>query len=102
MQTQQPTENGERYLSPSEAAKFVERLTGKRPHASTLARWMQRGLSGVRLKHIYALGTRRSRPEWIEAFFADVASAQQCGTNTPEPPSQRVAQAEAALARDGI
>lgn len=97
----------ERLLKISDVAKEVERLTGDRPHLATIHRWMSRGLCGVRLRSVFALGQRRVQPRWLDQFFVDVANAKNHNdTDAVAKPanvkSPRIADAERELASAGI
>ena len=65
----------ESLLSLSEAARACPAVDGKKPHCSTLWRWMQKGVRGVRLEHV-KIGRRivTTRPA-LEVFFRELADA---------------------------
>lgn len=54
-------------------------LIGERPHVSTVHRWAAHGISGVRLRTLFACGCKRTKREWMEEFFNAVATAKVCG-----------------------
>lgn len=53
----------------------VEKLTGTRPHRSTIERWRLRGSRGVRLATFLAGGRRFTTRESILRFLADTTAA---------------------------
>lgn len=65
----------DRMVRLSAAACIVEMITGERPNSSTLYRWAQRGLKGVKLQTAFAGGHRRTTEAWIREFFAAVTEA---------------------------
>jgi hypothetical protein len=87
-----------------EATATVERITGVRPHRATIHRWFTRGLKGIRLKSVYAVGARRTKQEWIEEFFEAVGQAMPSEPAQCERPakSKRVKAAEERLAKAGM
>ena len=86
-----------------DAISEIEALTGERPHTATISRWAQRGLSGVRLKTVYALGCRRTTVEWLTAFFEEVQQARSSEKPTESTSAQtRVEEAKRRLAREGM
>jgi hypothetical protein len=90
-------------MAASEACREVEAITGQRPHIATVQRWMLRGLAGVRLRTVYAMGCRRTRPSWLAEFFVAVAAAKD--GQMPMPSSTRsdaVSRAERELRDAGI
>lgn len=94
-----------RMIRLSAAGSTVERITGDRPSPSTLHRWAQRGLAGVRLRTTYALGTRRVTEQWLREFFDAVAAAKGGDAAPPVPPttaSKSIKEAEDRLAASGI
>lgn len=62
-------------LSLAQAAKACPAVDGKRPHASTIWRWMRKGIGGVRLEHV-RIGRRvvTTRPA-LDDFFRATAAA---------------------------
>ena len=88
-------------LSASPAA--IERIIGERVHKATPQRWATRGVSGVKLRTIYAGGCRRTTEEWIQEFFDAVTAAK----STSEPrshsnDSKKVSTADQELRDAGI
>ena len=98
-------------LSLNEAARACPSVDGKKPHCSTLWRWMQKGVRGVRLEHVKIgrriVTTRHS----LETFFRELADAPM-PSPTPAPTAPRgrtskqrerdLAAARATLADHGI
>ena len=62
----------------SSAVKIVETITGERVHKSTLYRWADRGLKGVKLEVTFAGGHKRTTENLIREFFAKVSIASSC------------------------
>ena len=94
----------EEVITFAEAAKRLPHRRGGRPtHVSTVFRWAQRGLRGVKLEYIQLGGTRVTSVEALGRFFDRLTTG---GGNTPRQSSARrqaaVAQAEARLAKAGI
>lgn len=93
----------DRLMAASEACREVEAITGERPHVATVQRWMLRGLAGVKLRTIYAMGCRRTRPSWLQEFFAAVAAAKDGRTPaTDQSRSHAIDRAERELRDSGI
>ncbi|WP_164103542.1 DUF1580 domain-containing protein [Candidatus Laterigemmans baculatus] len=93
------------FLRAGEAARVVEQITGERPHSASIHRWASRGLRGVKLRTIYAMGARRTTEKWIREFFESVAAAAEEGQAAPATEPDRLAaiqKAEQALDSDGI
>ena len=87
----------------SSAVKIVERITGERVHKSTLYRWADRGLKGVKLQVVFAGGHKRTTENAILEFFAKVSVASGGGALSAEPAKRkRLSQAEADLSAAGI
>lgn len=63
------------YLLLSAVPKFVQRLTGQRPHIATIHRWRQRGLRGVRLQTTFVGGHRRTTTRWLLELFDNLHAA---------------------------
>lgn len=55
----------------------LEKLTGKRPHVVSIYRWIQRGVSGVRLEAISIGGGRYSSEQALDRFFQKVTKAKE-------------------------
>lgn len=99
----------ERPLSLSAAAAYIGRLTGDKPHISTIWRWCSKGCKGIRLESIYIGGKRYVTVSAIERFIEalsqpDDSSATARGI-TPASPAvsghdaRRRAEIEAARQR---
>ncbi|TWT69345.1 DUF1580 domain-containing protein [Crateriforma conspicua] len=71
------------------SAGIVERITGERPHPSTIYRWATRGLKGVKLRTAFAGGHRRTTEQWIREFFANITEAVDGEAVDPPTPSNR-------------
>lgn len=101
----------ESLLSLTEAARACPAVDGKKPHCSTLWRWMQKGVRGVRLEHV-KIGRRivTTRPA-LEVFFKDLAAAPLPASSplptstrvrTPKQRQRDIAAARATLAENGF
>lgn len=64
------------YFGLPEVPTRVQKLIGKRSSLSAAYRWVDRGIAGVRLRTIYALGAQRTSDEWLLEFFTAVANAK--------------------------
>lgn len=77
----------------------------RRPHVSTLWRWAQRGIRGIRLETILIGGRRYTSDEALDRFFT-AATAAASGATPPTRTSRQqaraVADAERELREDGI
>ncbi len=103
--------NQEEILSLSEACAALPQIEGKRPHISTLWRWCNRGIRGVRLEHV-RLGhrmctSREALNRFLNALTADsersAVSTPGRPVRSPEPQRLRaIAEAESALGEEGI
>jgi len=58
-------------------AKAVERATGQRPHPSTLYRWRNSGIAGVRLETHRVGGRRMCTLESVRRFLDAVTAAAE-------------------------
>lgn len=74
-------------LSLLDAADFLSKLTGQKPHVSTLWRWCLKGCKGVRLESICIGGKRFVTAAAIERFIEASSEAR------PGQPSQAPAPA---------
>ena len=61
----------ESLLLPTEVTKILPKQKGK-TNVSTVYRWMQCGLRGVRLEYVCIGGTRFTSKEALNRFFANV------------------------------
>jgi len=92
----------EELLSLTEAAKRLPgRAGGKRPHVSTLYRWVLKGVRGVRLEALPMGGTLYTSAEALQRFFAALARARGAVTSAPTA-NPRIEAVERELARHGI
>lgn len=71
-------------LSLSDAAEFLGKLTGQKPHVSTLWRWCLKGCKGVRLESICIGGKRFVTATAIERFI-DASSEARTGQQSTQP-----------------
>ena len=101
----------ERLLSLAEAARAVPPIDGKRPHISTVWRWIRKGSKGVRLSHARVGHRICTSEEALGRFFVDLAKADETpapvtskrpSKRTPRSREQAIAKAEAVLAKAGI
>ena len=82
----------EQLLSLTDAARALPAIDGRRPHISTIWRWIRRGVRGVRLEHL-RLGHRvcTSR-EALNRFAQRLAEAdEKPGEKTSTTPKRRTA-----------
>lgn len=75
-------------LSIPDAAEFLGKLTGQKPHVSTLWRWCLKGCKGVKLESICIGGKRFVTAAAIEKFVEASTTAR---AGRPEPPSATAA-----------
>jgi hypothetical protein len=78
----------ETVLSLTDAAKLLPRLRrGKRPHVSTLYRWANKGIRGVRLETIRVGGTVCTSQDALRRFCDHLSHPEQHGPPlTPRTP----------------
>lgn len=96
-------------LSLGEACKAIPSLDGKRPHISTVFRWMTTGFRGVQLEHV-RIGRRMcTTREALDRFFqritegiAGAPGKSQALQRTPKQRIRDLEKANATLARHGI
>jgi hypothetical protein len=91
----------ETLISLTEASK---RLPG-RPHVSTLWRWNERGVRGVRLETLVVAGRRYTSSEALERFVAATTAAadgERLPIRTPRQRQLAMERAERELAEDGL
>jgi hypothetical protein len=68
----------ETLLTLTAATKLIPPRRGaKRTNVSTLYRWAQRGLRGVKLETVQVGGTRMTTKEALSRFFNDLRAADQ-------------------------
>jgi hypothetical protein len=82
-------------LSLPDAAEFLGKLTGQKPHVSTLWRWCLKGCKGVRLESICIGRKRFVTATAIERFIEASSEAR------PGPPEQPSVPAAAAPQNTG-
>jgi len=76
-----------------------------RPHVSTLWRWTNHGVRGIRLQTVLVGGKRYTSRESLQAFVEQTTAAADGGTRPVRTSRQRqrkIAAAEAALTEAGI
>ena len=76
-------------LSLPDAAEFLGKITGQKPHVSTLYRWCLRGCKGVRLESICIGGKRFVTATAIERFIeasSEARPARQAPAPAPAAP----------------
>lgn len=90
-------------LQMSEVPAEFERLTGSRPHRSTVKRWRSNGIQGITLRAIRIGGRWKTSPVWI-ADFIEQLNAVGDGDSTSLAPSVRRAndRAKTELELNGI
>lgn len=77
-------------LGLSQAAAACPQVDGKRPHASSLWRWMRKGCRGVHLEHIKVGRRVVTTRQALEDFFRATAEAPlPSTTHIPAPPKSR-------------
>ena len=73
----------EELLSLTDAAKALPPIDGKRPHVSTIWRWVRRSVRGIRLEHV-RLGHRVCTSQEALARFAQrLADADERAVGRP-------------------
>ena len=91
-------------VSIQDSAPLIERVSGARPHVSTIHRWVRKGVCGVRLKARFGPGGLKTCEEWVTRFFDDVTARKLHGDCDDVSPnitaSKRVDRAEAMLKRE--
>jgi len=71
-------------LSLPDAAEFLGKITGQKPHASTLWRWCLKGCKGLKLESICIGGKRFVTAAAIERFI-EASSEARPARQTPAP-----------------
>ncbi len=71
----------------TDAAKYLGKITGRKPHVSTLWRWCQKGCKGVRLDSICVGGKRFVTVAGIERFIDESTAAQDLRPASGNPAS---------------
>jgi hypothetical protein len=89
-------------LSLSEAARTIPPIDGKRPHPSTIFRWMTDGVrGGVKLEHIRVGRRICTTKHALERFFNALADAPKPEHQvSPKPPFQARCRTEAQRRHD--
>lgn len=98
------TNSPDRLVALSQAASIVERLTGRRPHLSALYRWKLSGISGQKLRVVWAGKGHCTCERWLREFFDAVTAAKQ-GENPAQSENfnaKAIENAERELTRAGI
>jgi hypothetical protein len=65
------------------------RRCGRKLHVSTIFRWAQRGVNGVRLEVLRAGGSLCTTVEALQQFFASLAEAHRHECRPPTKPAPR-------------
>ena len=95
----------EHLLTLSAAARSLPGRSGRGVHVSTIWRWSQRGIRGVRLETILVGGTRHTSREALQRFFTATTAAADGtppATRTPHQRRQAAQRAERELGEAGI
>jgi len=103
----------EEVLGLTDAARSMPRIGGKRPHPSTLWRWIRQGVGGVHLEHIrlgHRVCTSREALARFTQALADADHERVRTRVTPQSPMTRtvkqrakdIARANRRLAAAGI
>lgn len=85
-------------LSLPDAADFLGKLTGRKPHVSTLWRWCLKGCKGVRLKSICIGGKRFVTMTAIEQFIEGSTTMGVGQAEQPVTPAAPTSPAKGMLA----
>ena len=95
----------EQLLTLSAAARGLPGPSGRGLHTSTIWRWSQRGVKGVRLETVLVGGVRYTSREALDRFVAATTAAAD-GTSSPIRTSRQrersIAAAEKELAGGGL
>lgn len=95
----------EHLLTLSAATRTLPGRTGRGIHVSTIWRWAQRGVRGVRLETILIGGIRHTSREALQRFFERTTAAADGEAPPARTPKQReraIRAAEKELAASGI
>ena len=79
----------------NEVPRRLPRRGGKKVHISTVWRWVNRGVRGVKLESLTIGGRRYVRPEALEVFL-EALNRPQTAAPQPQQPTQRRREAERA------
>ncbi|SRR6056297_582355 len=86
-----------------EATKLVEQISGYRPHRAAIYRWRTAGVSGVKLRCLWAVGGYHTTEAWIRDFFEQVTRAKNGEAVAPTATNTDAAlRAERELSKAGI
>jgi hypothetical protein len=85
-------------LSLPDAAEFLGKLTGQKPHVSTLWRWCLKGCKGVKLESICIGGKRFVTTTAIENFIEASTAARPGQPAQPSVPTAPPSPAKGMLA----
>lgn len=91
--------------TPISLAKAARTLPGGPVHISTLYRWQNKGVGGVRLRTFKRGGGRYTYPSWLEEFFAAltaVADGAPAPSRSPRQREREISTAERACEQAGI
>ncbi|MDZ4849591.1 MAG: DUF1580 domain-containing protein [Pirellulaceae bacterium] len=66
----------ETLILPTEVPKVLPRQKGKKINLSTIYRWMQLGLCGVKLEYVCIGGTRFTRKQALNRFFSRITAVK--------------------------
>lgn len=89
--------NTESLVSFAEATKLIpSRRGGRRCHVSTIHRWSQQGVRGVRLEYLQCGGTRVTSREALARFFSRLTNGTT-DTSGCETPARRRKAVERAI-----
>ena len=66
----------ETLILPTEVTKVLPKQKGKKTNLSTIYRWMQTGVSGVRLEYVCVGGTRFTSKQALNRFFQRITIAK--------------------------
>ena len=92
----------EKLVSMTEAAKILPLVDGKKPHLSTIFRWMKIGIRGVQLEHIYIGRKLCTSEEALQRFFqasTDAAPVPRPQRSRAGEKARTAGQREAAVAK---
>ena len=93
---------GDQPIDLKEAAKFLPKRNGRKPHVRTIERWIRHGNKGVRLEGFQFGATLATTREAILRFGKELLAAKSAKTPTAKEPTKRAERAGKALARIGV
>jgi len=95
--------DSEKLIPLSHAARFVpNRAGGFGINVSTIWRWKQRGIKGVRLRTQLVGGIVMTKRAWLEEFYAATTAAAGGTATAPKRRDQAIEAAERELDAAGI